>query len=212
METKANSPIVGYINRKEPLALSEQLNFPLELTYTLEEFINRMMKDDCSGLILDIHKVMSEHPQERNRIFAIASGYPIVRTRMDKYGNRIFIDNPQVLKKENEWDAKVNVREEERVETDIQASISYENDPAMADSISVKLKNISLEGCFITTTEDFSEEQFINIRIETLSNKLPIVAGIRWYTNKTHTHQGFGVKFIKILEEQREEIEKLYFT
>lgn len=212
MSTKIPFSIVAYVDKKNPLQLASKPDFNIEQTYTLEAFINRMMKGDCSGLILDIHKVMSEAPHERNRIFAIASGYPLMRTKVDKYGNRIFIDNPDIFINFCNGQCLTNVRKDERIEIDIPAEISAEEDPAMAQSYPVTLKNISMDGCFIATNENLSEHQFLNIRLGTLSNKLPILTAIRWFTNKTHAHQGVGVKFIKILEEQREEIEKLYFS
>lgn len=210
MNTNELLPVVGYTDQQHPLHLSENLNFALEQTHTLEEFINRMMKGDCSGLILDIRKVMAEDPLERNRIFAIAAGYPILRTKVDKHGNQIFIDSPDVFQNFCNGVCRTNVREDERVEININASISCEADPAMANSIDVRLKNISLDGCFIETEEDLSSEQFIHLRIPELSNRLPILAGIRWYTGQTHEHKGVGAKFVKILDEQRAEIADLF--
>ncbi len=212
MGTNTATPIIAYLDADKPLKVSEKIDIEIEQTYTLEAFTSRLMKGGYSGLILDIHKVMRETPQERNRIFAFASGSPVMRTKADSYGNRIFIDSPEIFMECCNGCCRTNVREEERVEIDIPAGISLESDPAMAGIKEANLKNISREGCFIATDEDLSDEHFLNIRIETLSNRLPILAGIRWRTDENHTFQGVGVRFIKIQDDQREEIEKLYLA
>ncbi|CCO22171.1 PilZ domain-containing protein [Maridesulfovibrio hydrothermalis] len=175
----------------------------------LDSFFEEMLKTEHAGLILEMHKVMDTPALERNKIFAFAASKPVLRTRA-KSKTADLVDDPDQFINNCKTKKKGRIRRFERTEVDLQIQISCDNDHAMASDFSGTIRNISETGCFIETRTDFSENKFIHIKINDISNKLPIYAALCWTKNGPDKLYGYGVKFISIQEDQSAELVKKY--
>ncbi|SDL39822.1 PilZ domain-containing protein [Maridesulfovibrio ferrireducens] len=206
MLTDEKIPVIAFVDNPEHYQKSEVTN-DLNIKYcaSLDLFLNEVLEEKFAGLILDIQKVMKTPIYERNRIFSISAERPLIRTKIES-NKAVFVDDPSNFKLCCREKTSSMTRINERVEVDIPILISSENDPAMANSFNGAIQNISESGCFINTDVDLFDQDFIYLRFDNLSNKLPIYAGIRWTKSTKDNLEGIGVKFITITEDQKSEL------
>ncbi|WP_291328951.1 PilZ domain-containing protein [Desulfovibrio sp. UCD-KL4C] len=193
--------------KKSPIANE----FNIKYCLTLDNFIHEVLKEKFTGLILDIPKVMKTPAYARNRIFSIAANHSLIRTKVES-GKVVFVDDLSTFKQSYIENDCIMSRKSERVKINIPIRISAENDPAMANSFDGMVQNISKSGCLISTTNDIFDQDFLHLKFDELSNKLPIYVGIRWIKSTNDKMEGVGVKFITITPEQSSELQQKYIT
>ena len=160
----------------------------------------------CTGLILDVQRVMRADRVSRDLLFSYADTVPIVRSKVERAtGLVIFIDSLEVL---HHSCRGTGFRAMVRVPVKLNALLSEGHDPAMAQVQRLNILDISLGGCFLYTMENFDDIDFVHIRIMELENKLPILCNIRWRQiwGRENVLPGIGVKFVSIKPDQLDEI------
>lgn len=204
--------IIAFVDSPEPYKKSK-LTSEFNITYcsTLDKFIHEVLKEQYTGLILDIQKVMGTPPYARNRIFSVAANSSLIRTKIES-GEVTFVDDLSNFKQCCIDSNCIMIRKNERVEINLPILISSEKDPAMANSFEGVIQNLSESGCFIRTTADIFDQDFLYLKFNELSNKLPVYAGIRWIKSTDDKMEGIGVKFITIAPEQSAELQQKYIT
>jgi len=173
----------------------------IRLCQDLECFFKETLSSDFSGMILEMKKVMATPARERNKIFALAADRPIMRTKLKK-GLSTYVDDPDSFLADCVQKRKAHLRQHDRVNVNLNVMISHEDDHAMAAEFNAEIINISESGCYLKTTTDLSDNHLINIKINQLSNKLPICGGIRWRTIPKRGYHGYGIQFIRIAQDQ----------
>lgn len=171
----------------------------------LDCFFKETLSSDFSGMILEMKKVMATPARERNKIFALAADRPIMRTKLKK-DLSTYVDDPDSFLEDCVQKRKAQLRRHDRVNVNLNAVISREDDHAMAAEFSAEIINISESGCYLKTTIDLSDNHLVNIKINKVSNKLPICGGICWRTIPKSGYHGYGIQFIKIEQDQSAEL------
>ncbi len=204
--------IIAFVDKPDTYKKSKIINeFNIKYCLTLDNFIHEVLEEKFTGLILDIQKVMKTPVHARNRIFSVAANHSLVRTKVES-GNVVFVDDLSNFKQCCIDKDCIMTRRNERVKINLPIRFSQENDPAMANSFEGVIQNISESGCFISTTADIFDQDFLHLKFNDLSNKLPIYAGIRWIKSTDDKMEGVGVKFITIAPEQSSELLQKYIT
>jgi hypothetical protein len=180
-------------------------NIKIEFCTDLENYLREALNFNFSGMILEMRKVMGIPSRDRNKLLMLAANQPLMRTRTHK-GTVIYVDDPDSFRCNCVQRTKGLVRQHERVAVNLQAMVSHEDDHVMVNKFSAEITNISETGCFLTTSADLPENNFINLRINSLSNRLPICCGISWKTDCTDNRQGYGIQFIQIHQDQTKQI------
>ncbi|WP_320170625.1 PilZ domain-containing protein [Maridesulfovibrio sp.] len=171
----------------------------------LESFLDEMLENDFSGVILEMKKVMSTPANDRNKIFALAAGRPMMRIR----GNgrqTLPVDDPVCFRNDCMQRKTRSTRLYERVPVSLQVQLSHEDDHVMAREFYANVENLSEAGCFITTETDLSANRFVHMRFHDISNKLPVYGAIRWSAAKENGKFGYGLQFVKISDDQKQEL------
>jgi len=163
----------------------------------------------CSGLILDIPTVMKSPRDARDRLFKLSESIPIMRARVGKSGGFIqFLDDIDVFVHNCKSVCPSRVRSAKRYPTRLSALVSREDDPAMTKTIPANILNISERGCFVYTLDDFSDAEFVYLKILELEDPAPIFGLIRWRKSwgRKYMLPGLGVAFLDIRDAQVTEI------
>ncbi|SMF41328.1 PilZ domain-containing protein [Desulfovibrio gilichinskyi] len=212
MASNEKISIIAFVDSPEPYKKSKLISeFNIKYCSTLDNFIHEVLEEKFTGLILDIQKVMRTPAYARNRIFSVAANRSLIRTKVES-DKVVFVDDLSNFKQCCIDSNCIMTRINERVKINIPIRISSENDPAMANSFAGIIQNISASGCFISTTADIFDQDFLHLKFTDLSNKLPIYAGIRWIKSTDDNMEGVGVKFITIEPEQFSELQQKYIT
>ena len=184
-----------------------QLHSKIEIKFCsdLDVFFHEALSNEFSGMILEMKKVMSTPARERDKIFTLAANQPLMRARIHK-DIAIFVDDPDRFLTDCVQKNQALIRQHERVDVNLEARISRADDYAMASEFNAKIINISETGCYLITSTDFSESHLINIKLNILSNKLPICGGLRWKTIPKSDVYGYGIQFMKIQPDQSVEL------
>ncbi|ACS80828.1 PilZ domain-containing protein [Maridesulfovibrio salexigens] len=177
----------------------------IEFCTDLDNYLHEALNSNFSGMILEMRKVMRIPARERNKLFMLAENQPLMRTRTYK-GTVIYVDDPDSFRSNCIQKTKALVRQHERVKVSLPAMVSHEDDHVMVNKFNAEITNISETGCFLKTSADLSENNFINLRINTLSNSLPICCGISWKTDCSDNLQGYGIQFLQIRHDQAKQI------
>lgn len=163
----------------------------------------------CSGLILDIPTVMRSPRDARDRLFKLSESIPIMRARIGKPDGRVqFLDDIDVFAHNCKAVCPSRVRSAKRYPTRLSALLSLENDPAMTRPIPSNILNISEKGCYVYTLDDFSDAEFVYLKILEFEDSTPIFGLIRWRKSwgEKYMLPGLGVAFLDIRDEQVAEI------
>jgi Tfp pilus assembly protein PilZ len=163
-----------------------------------------------SGLILDIPTVMRAPRDARDRLFKLSESLPIMRARIGKPGGRVqFLDDIDVFIHNCKTVCPSRVRSVRRYPTKLSTLISREDDPDMTKAVPANILNISERGCYVYTLGDFSDAEFIFLKIMELEDATPIFGLIRWRKpwGETNMLPGLGVAFLDIRDAQVAEIE-----
>ncbi len=202
--------VIAFVDNPELYTRSEiSSGLDIKFCASLDSFLRKVLEEKCNGLILDIQKVMKTPHEERNRIFSVAADRPLMRSKTES-GKALFLDDSDAFKVNCRQTKNITTRMNERVEVHIPILISPEEDPAMANSFSGTVLNISQTGCFILTDADICDQDFLHIKFIDILNKLPIYVGIRWSKSSEDNLNGFGVKFITMAGNQPGELLERY--
>lgn len=176
-----------------------------------EKLFERLKNVDVAGLVLEISKVMGANRKDRDRLFAYADTYPILRVRTDPRRSRItFLDSPDCFFANLEQAVGKRCRNHERKQVHMGCLYTSDDDPSMAFATQGMIMDISSGGCFVQTNPGINVESFVYLRIPGMSDSRPILSCVRWAnTGQDETRPGLGLMFIDPTERQLEEIEAL---
>lgn len=171
----------------------------------LDHFFREALRDDFSGLLLEMKKVMEIPSSQRNKIFTIAASKPLMRTRVKKNA-AYYVDDPDQFYNACTLRSKAQLRRHNRIHVELPVMISHEDDHVMAEEYKATIINLSESGCFMRTAIDLSANHLVHIRINELDNKLPICGGIRWCSAPKNESYGYGIQFMDIKPDQSEQL------
>ncbi|WP_027720184.1 PilZ domain-containing protein [Maridesulfovibrio zosterae] len=205
-------PVIAFTDNKLPFQnIDIAADLDIKFCTSLDHFFEEILSGDFSGVILEMRKVMQTPANDRNKVFSLAANKPVMRIKI-KAGKVGFIDDLAEFKTNCIEKKKGQIRRFDRANVNIQVKLSHEYDHAMAQPISATIINISESGCFFRTETDFSNQKFINIKFDTLEDKLPVYAAIRWKTTPKNNFIGYGVQFVSIKENQKHDILEKYIN
>ncbi len=172
------------------------------------KFCNTMLEKEYSGMILDVRKIMQTSCGERNRILSISKAIPTIRS-IEKHKETVFLDDHENFICDC-LNRKCRLAKSScPINVNIPIEISFENDPAMSKSVNGAVHHLCAEGCFFHTDADLKDNNFLNLKIYSLKNRLPIFCGICTEQNKTQCSCGYRVKFLDIKPDQKAEIDTI---
>lgn len=174
-------------------------------------FFSAMLTKNYSGIILNMHKVMNTPCSERNKILSLAADIPIMRS-IEREESTIFIDDPDIFKCRCDKQCCILSRSACPINVSIPIKISFDNDPAMAKTIAGVIHNICERGCSFHTGKEIISDDFIYLKIESLTNKLPIYSGLCRSNANGSCICGYKVRFIDIKKDQLSELQEIYIT
>jgi len=178
----------------------------------VHSLIDRLRNEDSGGLVLEVNKVMKAATHERDRIFAFAATFPLLRTRINARNGYVdYLDSPDAFFSNLTGAVSLKTRNHVRKPVQIPCLLSREDDPSMAVPVEGFIHDISPGGCFACAPDEMEHETFVHIRIPALNNVRPIYSNVRWTkTSKAdaHTHC-MGIMFIDPSEDQIRAIEDM---
>lgn len=178
----------------------------------VQTLIERLRNEDSGGLVLEIHKVMKAGRQERDRLFAFAATFPLLRTRINARNGFVdYLDSPDAFFTNLTGTVSLKTRNHVRKPVQIPCMLSREDDPSMAEPVEGFIHDISPGGCFACASNAMGNESFLHIRIPALGNAKPIYSNVRWSKAseaEINTHC-MGIMFIDPSEDHINAIEDL---
>ncbi|MBU1248217.1 MAG: PilZ domain-containing protein [Proteobacteria bacterium] len=176
--------------------------------------LNKAMVTDleCCGIILDVKLVMTTSPKERDRLFSLAKGMPIVRARIDpEKKTPTLLDPLQCLNEQCEI-LQPAFRFEPRVKVRLEALWSMDSDPAMSETNEGVLLDISTNGSFLHTPHILPDEDYLHLRMLEIKKQRPVHCAVRWRRTDPGPGQftGVGLKFIDLTDDQLAEIQSRF--
>lgn len=164
----------------------------------------------CCGVILDVKMVMDSDATARDKLFALCSTLPMVRSRLDLEAKKpVFMDPMEALLKS----AKTTVhRNQKRVKVRLESSWSLDKDPAMTETNEGVILDISKGGAFLHATNVLPTDDYIHLKIYEMTHKRPIHCAVRWRNTTPMPGRltGVGLKFLDISSAQLEEIDRTH--
>ena len=217
--SKTNGPpaikmLVLAENRKDFDQLLGSLGIEREFFDTVPQIIDAVLDQPGNvGLVLDLHKVMKSDSRNRDRLFALARNRPVIRCRRNSRTENVeFLDDLKALASKAMESLGFNTREQPRVDVALNALVSTSDDPMLSRPEKANILNLANTGCFLYTLGDFSEENFVYLRIMELSNHRPIHCAIRWRRpwGEPDSLPGLGLRFLDLAQDQMEDIRVHY--
>lgn len=207
-----NNQIIAFTDNPTSYNNSEQTSgLSIEHYSCVNSFVSAMLTNNYSGVILNMHKVMNIPCCERNKIFSQLAGIPTMRS-IEKGETLVFMDDSDLFKCHCDKQCYILSRSSCPITVNIPIKISFENDPAMAKPSEGVIHDICERGCTFHTGKDLLVHDFIYLKIESLTNKLPIYSGICRSILDESCLCGYHVKFIDIKKDQLSELQETYIT
>lgn len=175
----------------------------------VQVLLEKLSNMDCSGLVLEVPKVMKAGRRNRDRLFAHANCRPVLRTRPNtRHGFMIYLDPREVFFENIKSSEGLRRRNFERIPVEMTCQIAHEDDPSMVEVVDGTIHDISPRGCFLKAPPVFRGEAFVNLRIPDLGNSRPIYASVRWSRSEPGGENlvGMGLFFIDLTDDQAQAI------
>ncbi|WP_158946961.1 PilZ domain-containing protein [Pseudodesulfovibrio cashew] len=169
--------------------------------------VSQLAQERVAGMVLEIDKVMKGKRRERDRLFNLASRFPVLRTRANaRNGHVTYLDPPAAFfcnlkASQGKWE-----RSHERREVELACRLSREEDPSMAVPCQGTIFDISPGGCRVCTEKALEGEPFLHICLTGFGCQRPIYSSVRW-TRPSEDETGrvcLGLLFIDLEERQME--------
>ncbi|MBI9112776.1 hypothetical protein [Maridesulfovibrio ferrireducens] len=189
---------------------SEQISgLNIEHYSCVNSFFSAMLKNNYSGIILNMHKVMKTPCSERNKILSLSADLPTMRS-IERGKSPIFIDDSDLFKCSCQKHSCLLSRPSCPITVSIPVKIGSDNDPAMAKPVAGIIHDICERGCTFHTDEDLTNYDFLYLKIESLANRLPIYSGVCKSISGGSCLCGYNVRFLDIKEDQLLELQDIY--
>ncbi|CCO22168.1 PilZ domain-containing protein [Maridesulfovibrio hydrothermalis] len=164
-----------------------------------------MLEKNYSGMILDMRKMMQTPCCKRDRILSLSAKTPIMRT-LEEADRPICLDDHEDFICRCLKQCCIRTGSSCAISVSIPVEISLENDPAMRTTVTGTIHDLFEHGCTFHTDADLSGHTFLHLKISSLTNKLPIYAGVCREQTDLDCSCGYKVKFLDIKEDQSREL------
>lgn len=206
---------VYVISDVEDCVICREFGEEFELQDDPAALMDSLLKKEADvALFIDVRYYIKLGAEARNRLMAVARDVPCFRIRYDHgAGGFKCIDNPrQYCPREREESPRL--RMQERVQVQLNAELTKEDDPFVQHGLRTSVLNISSGGCFVYCVDNAPYVGFAYVRIQELSNKRPIYCSIRWRREWgiSDSLPGLGVQFVDIQPDQVRELQDMYIT
>lgn len=203
--------------------LSKHEDISLETYSTLHQFKKKCNGEKYSGLIVDIRTLIRSPMLDKEFYTSLCKGFPILQVDSNNNSSAIncFIEGEKSLNLKgtqlmDHFVKKVcpiiiprgiRLKSRKNVFYNIYMYLS-ENSPPIKSN----LWDISEGGCYVISTNEKQMGDHIWLTINELLDKTPICSEVKWkksWGTSTNKLPGFGVEFVDITNQQREEINSI---
>ncbi|WP_432737595.1 hypothetical protein [Maridesulfovibrio sp. FT414] len=174
-----------------------------------DEFCCSMLKNNYSGQILDMRKMMNTPCCARNRILSFAATTPTLRAVVE-FMEPVFLDNEDNFLCACREKGCTGNATACLISVNIPIKISLEDDPAMVNPVTGTIHHIDELGCDFHSETEIAGNSFLYLKIPCLRNSLPIYAGVCVEQCGCQHNCGHRVRFLYVKDDQIKEIQERF--
>jgi Tfp pilus assembly protein PilZ len=220
MESKSALIAIFTSDNEEKLILAESLSeFKVSYTYAtnMHDLKENLYEHPSNGILFSIASLIGLDHGSKTFIQTLEHIYPVARIRWNRAKGTFALISSQSGRVETisdflmicaDFDPR-RLRRSERLSSTLNSLISHTRD--LAEPERTFTTNISMRGCFIHTTQEWSVGDPVFIQIQELPGKDilegAVVRYVPWGT--PYRVQGIGIQFVNCSESQNRELRRL---
>lgn len=181
----------------------------------VSSLLDKLQETPACGFVLEIDRVMRAKRVERDHLLKVVGSFPLLRTmRKGEDSLLTYLDDLACFAANVKVFSPRRVRCHARVPVRLNVLIAQEDDLAFANAYKTNLLDISANGGFAYSLDDFVGQELVRLRILELADPASIQAHIRWRKpwGNPDTLPGLGLLFVDIRSGQLDELVTRYLT